>query len=193
MPTEHTWRIGHFEGDVTLTVHQSKILRSLVDFFDEATTRDMLLPLVENRSLISLRSLDWLVTNFSKKHNVLCVTKAGLPFNVHHGYKAALVVNKRRNFDPFRRRPARVCIHLSDRVVDTTVGQLMFMHWAHCNGVLDYAHRNIALIEADMNATTRAVRALKASCASGVRKRTELTHIPIGRCMVYPSAKQIVL
>lgn len=183
-----------FEVEAKLTLHQLRILVTLAPFYTESRVREVLLPLTENRAPISLRALDWLVTNYSKKHNVLCLTRAGEPFNVHQGYKIALEMHKRRNFDPFRRRPAHVRVQLGDKVVHSTVGQLQFMHWAFCNGVLAYAYRHVHDIESDMNATTRAVRALKSRIPPGApRQRAELSRAPRGRCMVYSSSRRVVL
>ena len=43
---------------------------SLINFYSNKSNLDILLPIIEQKSNISLRILDWLVTNYSKKYNV---------------------------------------------------------------------------------------------------------------------------
>ena len=44
---------------------------SLLKFYSNKANLDILLPIIEQKSNISLRILDWLITNYSKKHNVV--------------------------------------------------------------------------------------------------------------------------
>ena len=79
--------------------------------------------LLEQRAPISLRGIDWIVTNYSKKYNIICMSKleAGAMINIFNSYKRALNFYKRKHFDPFRRR-TRLTIHLSDgSSVETTI------------------------------------------------------------------------
>ena len=63
---------------------------------------------------MSLRSLDWAVVNWSKKHSVICSSVVpGKMTNVHHSYRATLAFWKRKLFDPFRRRN-RIGINLRE-------------------------------------------------------------------------------
>lgn len=198
--------IGPFQSEVRLSLHQERILSSLIGFYTDERVDQILVPVTQSRSVTSLRALDWLVTNYSKKHHVLCRTQQGELFNIHQGYKDALELHKRRNFDPFRRRPSRVLVHrpAGQPPVPTTVGQLLFMCWAHENGVVEYTRTHASQIEADMNQTTRASRASKRAGAgssrgtggdngmrSGGGKRKELSRGPGRLCTVYPSARNI--
>ena len=97
-------------------------------FFTEERVRTILLPLIDQSSVLSLRTLDWLVVNYSKKNNVVCTTKEGKLFNIFNGYKISLGVYRRRHFDPFRRRERHV-FHVDGKRYDTTLGQVNFVHW----------------------------------------------------------------
>lgn len=186
--TAHT-RIGPFRVDFRLTERQVNLLHELRTFYTSENVRLLLVPLVQQETSLSLRALDWLVTNYAKRHNVVCATLKGESFNIHQGYRATLGVNKRRNFDPFRRR-MRLQVDLDhDQSVESTVGQVNFLHWAHVNGVLRFLRENIAAIEAEMNETTRASRLRRRRGV--VQKRHELTKAPPSRCMIYDRHCQI--
>lgn len=173
--------IGPFEVDFAMSARQMNILASLKDFYSSDTVNTLLLPVIEQSTSVSLRALDWLVTNYSKKHNVTCKSKSNHMFNIHQGYKAALHINKRRNFDPFRRR-TRLRVHYDGGFVESTIGQLNFMQWAEEHGVMKYLIENLDSIDKEMNDTTKQSRQRK---KQGLTRRTELTKAPTARCMVY--------
>lgn len=178
--------VGPFLAQYTLTPCQVGILERLADFYTPAMIDAFLSPLISQKSEISLRALDWLVTNYSKKYNVACLNKAGRVFNIHQGYKVALTHYRRRNFDPFRRR-LRISIDHGGETLETTVGQLNFMHWSWVNGVFAYAELHIRSIEADMNAITCESRRRRQSSDQSTvhRKRNELTQAADARVTIY--------
>lgn len=150
---------------------------------------------------VSLRQLDWLVTNYAKRVALRVTSIDGRSIYVHDEYKACLGVYRRRSFDPFcravRKRPdgSRVDYAVSLRVDSktsrrTTLAQLNFLCWAHANGVLRYASRARETIECDMLRTTRAS---KANRQSGIGKRTRLTTAPVGRCQAYRGIRRVRL
>ena len=89
---------------------------------------------------VSLRILDWLVTNYSKAHNITYHKPNGgrQCFNVHNEYKACLKAYQKRCFDPFARRE-RIIVQLHGETTITTPGQMNFFKWAFSNGIIDYA------------------------------------------------------
>ena len=132
-----------FRG-TNLTQRQISILHRIGPFFTEVVAREILMPLVNQTSGISLRALDWLVTNYSKKNNIVCKTRNNTLFNIYHGYKIALAHFRRRNFDPFRRRQRIVVLaeNGTDVICESTVGQCNFLYWSYTHGVLSYAIEN---------------------------------------------------
>lgn len=178
--------IGPFRGE-GLNQRQRSILIRIEAFFTPQIVRDILIPLVNQECGISLRALDWLVTNYSKKHNIVCKGRGGALFNIYHGYKVALSHFRRRNFDPFRRR-SRIDIYVDgERVCESTVGQCNFIHWAYSNGVLNYAVDNSRDIETDMNSASAMHKAeRRMQKANGVpHRRRELSRAPRSKCSVY--------
>lgn len=120
------------------------------------------LPIVEQRhERVSLRLLDWLVTNYSKCRPVQYEWDQK-PYNVYEDYQRHLTAHNKRLFDPFQRRD-RVrfrCAATADgayqeRELVTTIGQLNFFQWALQHGVVQYAVEHAREIEAHMNECSR--------------------------------------
>ena len=178
--------IGPFRV-VALNQRQKSILARIEPFFTVGTVSDILIPLVNQECGISLRALDWLVTNYSKKHNIVCKSKSGALFNIYHGYKVALSHFRRRNFDPFRRRNRIEIWNNSTKMCESTVGQCNFIHWAYLNGVLSYACDNAKAIETDMNSASAMHKAeRRMQRANGMpHRRRELSRAPRSKCSVY--------
>ena len=100
----------------------------------------------------SLRLIDWLVTNYSKKFNVIYYLNEK-PFNLHQNYKNMLKAYSKKLFDPFRRH-SRVkirCPFVDEEYLETTVAQLAFFKWAIDCEVLDYAQKHKSDIKKDMD------------------------------------------
>jgi hypothetical protein len=160
---------------MSLLSKQELLLDSLLKFYNDSKKKDIVMSVVKQNADISLRLLDWLVTNYSKKFNVhyelSATNKDGyIPsnknFNLWIDYKNQLKAYSKKQFDPFCRRQ-RIFISAENKVsfvsdteyslyesykdgLLTTVGQLNFFRWAITNRVVDYASKNLDLIESDM-------------------------------------------
>ena len=55
----------------SVTSRLDLLMDSLTKFFNETSNIDKMLPIVQGSSKISLRILDWFVTNYCKKNNVV--------------------------------------------------------------------------------------------------------------------------
>ena len=162
---------------MSVEAKQDVLLRALEAFYDDAAF-DMFKSILDGRTKVSLRVLDWLVTNYAKKHNIVyqvTVHDREVTFNMFLEYKSQLKAYSKRHFDPFSRRE-RVCF----RGVNTTCGQLNFFKWAMQYGVLEYARRNHDAIEHDM------LQSIQHRYAHGPRgaetKRKELSKAAIKTC-----------
>jgi len=144
------------------------MMKHLLSFFSHPYNLDQLLPILEGTSPISLRVLDWFVTNFSKQYDVIYKIKKGdqtRQFVVHNNYKAQLKGYSKKQFDPFCRRK-RIFLEFGEgKEIQTTVGQLNFFKWAIENKVLDYVYNNLQTIIDDMN-----VRGSKAHKTAGEKR-----------------------
>ena len=148
---------------VEFITKETLLQESLINFYTNKSNLDILLPIIEQKSNISLRILDWLVTNYSKKYNVSYeIYKNGNKslFFIYLSYKNQLKAYSKKYFDPFCRRN-RIDIDLSllsderSGVITTTIGQLNFFRWFIENKILNYVLININKIDEDMNETLK--------------------------------------
>ena len=157
-----------------LSIKQNLLLEKLKLFYENKSNITQLLDIVNSTSKISLRIIDWFVTNFSKKKFVVIPVKkttivsgekvssskktkkrnmktTEVDINVFLNYKAQLKAYSKKQFDPFCRRE-RISFKYNDKdSIITTVGQLNFFKWAIENNILNYISDNLKEIEEDMN------------------------------------------
>lgn len=125
---------------------------------------DRLMQIINGESKVSLRIIDWFVTNFAKKNFTVysipaknrCSTVINGEenmerFKVFHNYKLELKAYSKVRFDPFSRRERIMIPYTNDTSLQTTIGQLNFFKWAIENQVLEYIENNYNEIELDMN------------------------------------------
>jgi len=159
---------------------QDLLMTSLSEFFGIKENMDTLLPIVQGNSCISLRILDWFVTNYAKKNSVVYKTTKGDIFNVFLEYKSQLKGHSKKNFDPFCRRE-RIDFSYDPEdlnlTIETTVGQLNFFRWAIKNEVVTYVEDFLERIEADManSVSSRKKNRKKAEENNEPQKRAPLT------------------
>ena len=133
---------------------QELIVHSLQRFYAQRTDINEILPILLGTSALSLRLIDWFVTNYAKAHNTAYIFE-GQEFLVYTNYKSQLKAYSKKLFDPFCRRE-RIYFQVPGQPSFlTTVGKLNFFRWALEKGVLDYLRLNTATVEAEMNSQMR--------------------------------------
>lgn len=133
---------------------QDQVVSWLQEFYSAPGNLEKLLPILQSTSEISLRLVDYFVTNYAKKTNASFM-QAGRHFLVYFNYKRELNAYSKRLFDPFCRRER---IMFQARGVEpfvTTVGQLNFFRWFIEKEILEYIAANREAIEKDMNSTLK--------------------------------------
>jgi hypothetical protein len=124
---------------------------------DKYQNLSKMINIINGESKISLRIIDWFVTNFSKKHFIIYdVTKNDSSYNVsrfkvYNDYKLKLKAYSKKNFDPFCRWTRVTIPYDNDKFIETTIGQLNFFKWAIEHNIIEYIHENYSVIEFDMN------------------------------------------
>ena len=134
------------------------LMISLSRFYSNKSNINKIIPLIEQKSDISLRLVDWFVTNYSKKNNtVIKQVRNGniIHFNVYLSYRNQLKAYSKEKFDPFRRNEHIVFYYDVDKFIETTHGQLNFFRWIIQNEILDYIKEHIEVIENDMLITQK--------------------------------------
>jgi hypothetical protein len=150
------------------------LLHNLMNFYENHDNMKTIQTIVNGESKISLRIIDWFVTNYAKKYDTQYVIRmrTGIlkdliedcVFKVYHRYKLQLKAYSKRRFDSFCRwdrisipclsRDSMLCSGSPSNeecLMETTIGQLNFFKWAIDNRILDYIEQNYAEIEKDMN------------------------------------------
>ena len=122
------------------------LLSKLITFYNIGDNLEKILPIINGESKISLRLIDWFVTNYSK----FKFTVINNRFKVYNEYKLQLRAYQKKRFDPFCRWE-RVNIPFGDEHIQTTIGQLNFFKWILENNIIDYIINNERDIEEDMN------------------------------------------
>lgn len=129
---------------------QELIVSSLQRFYNERTDLESILQILQGTSAISLRLIDWFVTNYAK-HNSTSYLLNSQEFLVYMNYKSQLKAYSKKLFDPFCRRERILFQVGTHQPFLTTVGKLNFFRWALEKGVLDYIQANVTEIEKGMN------------------------------------------
>ena len=158
--------------NLKLKMNDELLLNSLKDYYNDDYKSKKITSIINNDIEISLRSIDWFITNYSKKHNIyyniyednngeLTYDKENNKFiktvNVFQSYKSQLKAYSKKKFDPFCRRK-RILFPLKDTEIETTVGQLNFFKWAINNMIIDYIVLNKEKIEDDMNKSLKQMK-----------------------------------
>ena len=145
---------------------ETLLLKSLTTFYQTRSNLETLLFFLKNKKRrLSLRLLDWLVTNYSKKNKVVVNEKTNIDF-MYLAYKNNLKSYSKKYFDAFARRQ-RVFYTFQHEVqkIDfqdiekfmnrndgfiTTIAQMNAFRFFITAGVVEYAIKHLEDIERDM-------------------------------------------
>ena len=138
-----------------LNTQNDLLMKNLMDFYNKSDNLNKMMNIINGESKISLRIVDWFVTNFAKKY----YTVYELPskenditrFKVYNDYKLKLKAYSKRRFDPFCRWERITVPYDNEKYMETTIGQLNFFKWAIENNIIQYIENNYLDIENDMN------------------------------------------
>ncbi len=150
-----SYTINHSSNSVT---QNDILLKKLLDFYKNNNNLERMLNIINGKNNISLRIIDWFVTNFSKKNFTIIQKCNGERFKVFNSYKLNLKAYSKKKFDPFCRWDRITIPYGENTRIQTTIGQLNFFKWALDNEIIDYINNNYNTIDSDMslrNCTTK--------------------------------------
>ena len=133
------------------------LMKNLMDFYNNRENLIKMMNIINGESPISLRIVDWFVTNYAKKYytvytmNTISNSSNVQRFKVYNEYKLRLKAYSKKRFDPFCRWERISIPYDKDNYMETTIGQLNFFKWAIENQVVKYIEENYKEIENDMN------------------------------------------
>lgn len=131
------------------------LMNKLIEFYSKQNNLDELTSIIDGDSNLSLRIIDYFVTNYSRENEII-YEHLKKNFMVYYSYKSQLKAYSKKQFDPFCRRE-RILFYIDkyngiqEKPLRTTVGQLNFFRWAIENKILDYMYKNYDDIEEQMN------------------------------------------
>jgi len=119
------------------------LLSSINQFYNNEKNRSKLLTVLDKASGISLRNIEWFITNYSKKNHTSYNTSDGKLFTVHCAYKSSLDGYSKKLFDPFcRSEKFSYIVPGTSHEIQTTLAQLNFIRWCIKNKIIDYISDN---------------------------------------------------
>lgn len=146
------------EKNKSIADSKNLLMVSLAKFYTNKTFIKEIVEIIDGTSKISLRLIDWFVTNYSKKHNTIITSVQNnnvVHFNVYLSYRSQLKAYSKQQFDPFRRRDRISFYYEKDKFIETTIGQLNFFRWVIQNNILTYIYDHYDVIENDMIITQK--------------------------------------
>ena len=155
------------------TKQNELLLNNLTEFYkqNEYQNLNTMLAVLNGDSKISLRIIDWFVTNYAKQQYTVYSLSNGQRFKVYNVYKLKLKAYSKKRFDPFCRWQ-KIDFPYGSKFVVTTIGQLNFFKWVIENEILTYILENYKSIEEDMNTRNSTV---KPKTERNRKKREELS------------------
>ena len=149
------------------------LLNNLTKYYsdNDFVQLDKILNILKGESEISLRIIDWFVTNYSKQQYTIKMLTNGKRLKVYDDYKLKLKAYSKKRFDPFCRWD-KIIIPYKTKFIQTTIGQLNFFKWVIENEIIEYIEANYEDIEADMNLRNSAAKPKTEKCR---KKREELS------------------
>jgi len=196
-----------------LNTQNDLLMKNLMTFYSDKENLDKMMAIINGESKISLRIVDWFVTNYAKKNYTVyeinsnslnSASTHSARFKVYNDYKLKLKAYAKRRFDPFCRWERITVPYDDEKFMETTIGQLNFFKWAIENKIIDYIDTNYAAIENDMNArnSTSKNRSLCSSVSSNdsndapdntkTRKRREELSVSACKCIKKETVNIIV-
>jgi hypothetical protein len=171
------------------------LLTNLLDFYKKEDHMDRLMQIINGESKVSLRIIDWFVTNFAKKnftvYSIPAKNRCSIVINgeenmerfkVFHHYKLELKAYSKVRFDPFSRRERIMIPYTNDTSLQTTIGQLNFFKWAIENQVLEYIEKNYDEIELDMNSRNSISKKNEEEAETDNKTRKKREELSVSAC-----------
>jgi hypothetical protein len=155
--TNQTESRGSYDIDTKLSL----LMKSLTDFYRDSKYIDQIRDIVDQNSVVSLRILDWFITNYSKKHRTVISSPDKNPIDVYQAYKLQLKSFSKRVFDPFCRKNKIIFYYTDSDYIETSCGQLCFFRWCFQNSILTYVRDHLTEIEQDMKTSLKAKKSEK--------------------------------
>ena len=138
--------------NIQMSSQENILLLSLEKFYKTNAGAKKIIPIVRGESVISMRLIDYFVTNYAKNNRVNYTIKENntkVNFNVYSSYKSQLKAFNKKYFDPFS-RGNRIPFFFDDDCLITTIGQLNFFKWYISKNINEYIIKHYKEIDLDL-------------------------------------------
>lgn len=169
------------------TTQNELLMKNLMEFYENRDNLHKMMCIINGESKISLRIVDWFVTNFAKKYYTVYEkplkpeSSEMMRFKVYNDYKLKLKAYSKKRFDPFCRWERISIPYDNEKYMETTIGQLNFFKWAIENDIVDYIKNNYDAIESDMNSRNSTSKN-KASLEDNTKTRKKREELSVSAC-----------
>ena len=181
------------------TTQNQLLLDNLMEFYGKKESLLKMMKIINGESNISLRIVDWFVTNYAKKNFTVYELTTVSRFKVYNDYKLKLKAYSKKRFDPFCRWERISIPYDENSYMETTIGQLNFFKWAIENKIVDYIQENYSTIEMDMNSrnsTSKKNQTIDSMSSESIdgktRKKREELSISACKCIKKENVKIVV-
>ena len=145
-------RYEKLKTELNVDTKLSLLMKSLTLFYKDLKYIKQIKDIVDQNSVISLRILDWFITNYAKKYRTIIYFE-NKTIDVYQNYKLQLKSYSKSAFDPFCRKNKIIFYYTEEDYIETSCGQLCFFRWCFENNILEYVKENLGLIEQDMKSS----------------------------------------
>lgn len=142
MISQQNWLLSEL-----LVFYQNK---DYLEIVKKIVNREFTVPSSSSNKKVSIRIVNWFVTNYAKQHFTV-YENAGERFFVWTRFRSAEDGYSKEMFDPYCRKDRIIIPYDETTQIVTTIGQLNFFKWAIVNNVIDYIVANYDDITKDMN------------------------------------------
>lgn len=139
-------------NDIIISSQENILLISLKKFYNMNKDAKIIIDIINGTSKISIRLINYLITNYSKKNNLIYEINNN-NFNIYSNYKSQLKSYNKKYFDPFSRGnriPFFFKFDDDEDCIITTIGQLNFFKWYLNKKIHNYILQNFEKLEKEL-------------------------------------------
>jgi hypothetical protein len=130
---------------IGLNSQEMVVIKNFENFFYQSKNYEILLNFLQNQNKISLRVIDYFLTNYCQSNKVILQN-----LNVYQSYKTQLKNFHKKYFDPCSRGLRVPFFYDKEKCILTTICQLNFFKWFIENKIHLYVLENYNVIKKHM-------------------------------------------
>ena len=173
---------------INIDTKLSLLMKSLTEFYKTSKYILQIKSIIDQENKLSLRILDWFITNYAKKHRTIIDSKHG-SLDIYQNYKLQLKSYGKSQFDPFCRKNKILFYYGDNDFIETSCGQLCFFRWCFENDILEFVTTNFSIIEKDMK---RSLKLKKTTSSESDDKKRQPLSISASRSVSRQNVKYTI-